>query len=366
MTGLVGAAAAVVVLVGLSLAADVVATVVLALMLTVAVVPVAKILRRHRVPGWAATLTALVLAYLIVLVLIVGVAASIVQLAALLPQYTDRAQNLQGSATDHLASAGLSTDQVRTALSQIDPGALAHVLGSLLSGVLGVLSSLFFLVTVMFFLVTEAASAARRVPRLAQDRPDLAAALTGFVHTLQTYLVVTAVFGMIVAVLDTGALWLLGVPLPLLWGLLSFLTNFIPNIGFIIGLIPPALLALLDSGVQKMIAVILVYCILNVTIQTFIQPRFVGDAVGLSPAVTFLSVAIWTVVLGPIGALLAVPMSLLARTLLIDANPRAEWARVFVSEGPVEDGERQAPVEEQPVDEQRVEDGAEPVPVAEP
>jgi predicted PurR-regulated permease PerM len=171
---------------------------------------------------------------------------------------------------------------------------------------------------------------------------------------------------MIVAVLDTGALWLLGVPLPLLWGLLSFLTNFIPNIGFIIGLIPPALLALLDSGVQKMIAVILVYCILNVTIQTFIQPRFVGDAVGLSPAITFLSVAVWTVVLGPIGALLAVPMSLLARTLLIDANPRAEWARVFVSEGPVTDGGRQAPVEHQPVEEQPVEDGAEPVPAAEP
>jgi predicted PurR-regulated permease PerM len=365
VTGLVGSAAAVVVLVGLSLASGVVATVVLALMLTVAVVPVANILRRHRVPAWAATLTALVLAYLIVLVLIVGIAASIVQLAALLPQYADRAQDLQGSATEHLASTGLNSDQVHTALSKIDPSTLAHLLGSLLSGVLGVLSSLFFLVTVMFFLVTEAASAARRAPRLAQDRPELATALTGFVHTLQTYLVVTALFGMIVAVLDTGALWLLGVPLPLLWGLLSFLTNFIPNIGFIIGLIPPALLALLDSGVQKMIAVILVYCILNVTIQTFIQPRFVGDAVGLSPAITFLSVAVWTVVLGPIGALLAVPMSLLARTLLIDANPRAEWARVFVSEPPANDGGRPAPVEDQPVEEQPVEDGAEPVPATE-
>ena len=154
-------------------------------------------------------------------------------------------------------------------------------------------------------------------------------------------------------------------PLPLLWGLFSFLTNFIPNIGFIIGLIPPALLALLDCGVQKMIAVILVYCILNVTIQTFIQPRFVGDAVGLSPAVTFLSVAVWTVVLGPIGALLAVPMSLLARALLIDADPRAEWARVFVSEPPINDGEKQAPVEDRPVEEQPVEDGAETVPAAE-
>ena len=361
MTGLVGAAAAVVVLVGIALASDVVGPVMLALILTLAVIPVAKIMRRRGVPGWAATLTALVLAYLIVLVLVVGVAASVVQLAALLPEYTGRAQELQTSATDSLASAGLNSEQVSTAISQIDPATLAHLLGSLLKGLLGVLSSLFFLVTVMFFLVTEASGMGRRVARLAQDRPDLAAALSGFVGTVQRYLVVTALFGMIVAVLDTGALWLLGVPLPLLWGLLSFLTNFVPNIGFVIGLIPPALLALLDSGVQKMIAVILVYCILNVTIQTFIQPRFVGDAVGLSPAVTFLSLALWTLVLGPIGALLAVPMSLLVRTLLLDANPGAEWARVLISEGPVKDGERQEPVEEQPV-----EDGAEPVPVAEP
>jgi predicted PurR-regulated permease PerM len=361
VTGLVGAAAAVVVLVGISLASGVVAPVMLALILTIAVVPVARILRRRRVPGWAATLAALVLAYLIVLVLIVGIGASVVQLAALLPQYSDRAKDLQGSATDHLASAGLSSDQVRTAISQIDPSSLAHLLSSLLRGVLGALSSLFFLVTVMFFLVTEAAGMGRRVARLAQDRSDLAAALSGFVGTVQRYLVVTALFGMIVAVLDTGALWLLGVPLPLMWGLLSFLTNFVPNIGFVIGLVPPALLALLDSGVSKMVAVILVYCLLNVTIQTFIQPRFVGDAVGLSPAVTFLSLALWTLVLGPIGALLAVPMSLLARALLLDANPGAEWARVLVSEGPVKDGERRAPVAEQPV-----ENSAQPVPIAEP
>ena len=91
----------------------------------------------------------------------------------------------------------------------------------------------------------------------------------------------TAVFGAIVAVLDTGALYLMGVPLALAWGFFSFITNFIPNIGFVIGVIPPALIALLDSGWQLMLAVVLVYCVLNVTIQTFIQPRFVGATVGL-------------------------------------------------------------------------------------
>ena len=87
----------------------------------------------------------------------------------------------------------------------------------------------------------------------------------------------TALFGAIVGALDSAALWLIGVPLPLVWGFFSFITNFIPNIGFVIGIIPPALLALLDSGWEEMVLVIVVYSVLNVTIQTFIQPRFVGN-----------------------------------------------------------------------------------------
>ena len=112
---------------------------------------------------------------------------------------------------------------------------------------------------------------------------------------------VTTIFGFVVAVLDTLALWALGVPVPLVWGLLSFLTNYIPNVGFIIGLIPPALLGLLDGGWGTMLAVVAVYCVINVVLQTFVQPRFVGDAVGLSALMTFLSLALWAALAYLIG-----------------------------------------------------------------
>ena len=140
----------------------------------------------------------------------------------------------------------------------------------------------------------------------------------------------TALFGAIVGVLDTGALWLLGVPLPLVWGFFSFITNFIPNIGFIIGIIPPAFLALLDDGWQGMLLVILAYSVLNVTIQTFIQPRIVGNSVGLSAEITFLSLVVWTFLLGALGALLAVPMTLLLRAIFIDADSRTSWVAPLI------------------------------------
>ena len=141
--------------------------------------------------------------------------------------------------------------------------------------------------------------------------------------------------------LDAGALWLIGVPLPLVWGFFSFITNFIPNIGFVIGIIPPTLLALLDSGWEDMVLVLVVYSLLNVTIQTFIQPRFVGNTVGLSAELTFLSLVVWTFLLGPLGALLAVPMTLLLRAFFIDSDPRAAWAAPLI-DAQVEDPAQEA------------------------
>ena len=114
----------------------------------------------------------------------------------------------------------------------------------------------------------------------------------------------TAVFGLIVAVLDSIGLAIIGVPLVVLWGLLSFITNFIPNIGFIIGVIPPALLGLLVGGWQMMVTVLVVYIVLNAVVQSLIQPMFTGDAVGLSTTITFVALLFWAWVLGPLGALL--------------------------------------------------------------
>jgi predicted PurR-regulated permease PerM len=327
---LLGAAAAVVVAAACKAAAGIVAPVVLGLVLSIAVLPMRGWAQRHGWPGWAATVLMMSGAYAIVLALVVGLALSVVNLAATLPQYTERVDELSADVSDWLADIGLDPDPVNKALAQVDLGKLTDVLTDLLSGLLGVLSSLFFLVTVLFFMSMDAAGVTARGSALRSWKPELSAALRGYVHVTQRYLVITAVFGAIVAVLDAGALWLLGVPLPLIWGLLSFITNFVPNIGFVIGLIPPALLALLDGGWELMLAVIVVYCALNLVIQTFIQPRVVGDAVGLGTTVTFLSLAVWTYLLGGLGALLAVPITILIRAVLVDADPAARWSLLFI------------------------------------
>ena len=174
----------------------------------------------------------------------------------------------------------------------------------------------------------------RRLRFLAGNRSRVATAMSSFAHGVRRYWIVTTVFGIIVAVFDGVVLAIMGVPLAIVWGIFSFLTNYIPNIGFVIGLIPPAVVALFANGWQSAVIVIVMYCVLNFVIQTIIQPRFAGESVGVTPTVSFMSLLLWASVMGGMGTLLALPMTLLVKSLLIDADPRARWFNALIASDP--------------------------------
>jgi AI-2 transport protein TqsA len=134
----------------------------------------------------------------------------------------------------------------------------------------------------------DAAHFAARLLSTAPQRPQLVTVLRSFARH-PAVLLVSAVFGFVVAVIDTLVLWPVGIPLSLLWEMLSFITNSIPNVGLIVGLTPPALLGLLHGGPDLMLAVIIFYSIINFVIQSIIRPKFVGDDVGLSTTLASLS-----------------------------------------------------------------------------
>jgi AI-2 transport protein TqsA len=310
------------------------APVLLALVLVIAVHPLTGILRRRGLPMWLAT-TITVIA---VLGLIVGLAAafalSIARLATILPTYEDRFAELVANVQTWLASLGVGREEVQAVLDQISLSKIAELAADILAGVATTFSNLLFLLFVIAFMALDAVGFASRLSRIRRQRPDVVGALDTFVTGSRRYLAVATVFGFIVAVVDVGFLWLVGVPLAVLWGLLAFITNYIPNVGFIIGLIPPALLALLEGGPQLMIAVIVVYSVVNFVIQSIIQPKFVSDAVNISLTVTFLSLVFWTFVIGPIGAILAVPLTLLVKSLLLDVDPDTRWMSSLLQGGP--------------------------------
>jgi AI-2 transport protein TqsA len=328
-----GLAATVVVVAGMKATASLLAPFFLALVLTIAVHPVGVALRRRGLPGWVGTLACGALAYAVLLGLAVSLVVAGARFASLLPRYESEFDDLVDNVRGWLHDAGVDETRASAMVDDLDLGRLAGFATDLLAEMLGIVSNLAFIVALLFFLVTDAAIFPGRLERLRADRTPVVDALTSFAHGTRRYLVVTTVFGLIVAVADTIVLWIIGVPAPLLWGLLAFITNYIPNVGFVIGLIPPAALALLDEGVGLMVAVIVTYCVLNLVIQSFIQPRYVGNAVGLSTSLTFLSLVFWSWVLGPLGALLAIPLSLFAKAVLVDVDPDNRWVRPLISGG---------------------------------
>jgi AI-2 transport protein TqsA len=336
---LVGAAAIVIVVAGMRSAAGIVAPVMLALALTILFHPL-RVRFERRMPSWAASILVLVFAYLIIILFALTLVVSIGRMADLVADYDTEAADTTSTIHGWLTDAGVGSEQAEGLASSLDVTRLIGFATEILSSILGVLSNLLFLVILLLFLAFDSGNATRLAQGARRHRPHLVDALGSFAHGTRSYLGVSALFGLIVAVIDTGVLLAIGIPGAFIWGVLAFVTNFIPNIGFVIGVIPPALIGLLEGGPGLMIAVIVLYSLINMVIQSIIQPRYVGDAVGLSTTLTFLSLIFWTWVLGPLGALLAVPMSLFFRAILVEADPASAWMRPLISGDP--DDERLA------------------------
>lgn len=327
---LLGLAAAVIVIAGMRGAASLLGPAFLALVLTIAAHPMRGWLDRY-LPSWLATLLCLLVVNLVMVALAVTLVAATARFATLLADYEAEFNAWTLDAADRLHQLGVSPEQIQHVADSFDLSRLTGLVTGAVTGVLGVASSLVFIVTLVLFMTIDGSQFPRHLTEAARVRPGLVDSLATFAHGTRSYLLVSTVFGLIVAVLDTAVLALLDVPAPVLWGLLAFLTNYIPNIGFVIGLVPPAVLALLEGGPGLFLAVVLIYSVLNVVIQSVIQPKVVGDAVGLSTTLTFLSLVFWSWVIGPLGAILAIPLSLLVRSLLVDADPANRWLSPLVA-----------------------------------
>ena len=327
---LLGAAAIVVVFIGVQAIAWLIGPAFLALIIVIAVAPVQRWLWSKGCPRWASTLIVVLAVYAIVFSLALAVIVSIARLGTELPKYAGQGNALVNSVTAQLAKLGVGPEQIKQAASSLDTGKLAGIIGGLLGSVAGLATNFVFLIALLLFLSVEASGVPDRMADIGADRPTVVEALTKFAYGTRQYLLVTTVFGFIVAVLDAIALAIMGIPLAITWGVLAFVTNYIPNVGFILGVIPPALLGLLTGGPGLMVAVIVVYCVLNLVIQSIIQPRFIGDAVGLSTSLTFVALVFWAWLLGGLGAILAIPLTLLIKALLVDIDPKAAWANALM------------------------------------
>jgi predicted PurR-regulated permease PerM len=328
---LLSAAAAVVVFVGVWFARDLLVPVAVAAVVVIIAHPVRRPLERRGWPSWLATTVVILVGYAILAVLGLLLVVASAQFVAMLPEYADELQATAQGILGWLESLAFSSDAAGSAARAIAPEQLLSVATGVADAVLGAATAFFFVLAYVLFMAADASRFSRGGTHVFGGA--LADAIGArYFSGVRRYYVVNASFGAVVAVLDGLLLWALGIPAPITWAILAFVTNFIPNIGFVIGLIPPAVLALVVGGWPLANTVVLAYSLINVILQEFVQPKFVSDAVGLTLTITFVSVVFWTLVLGPMGALLCIPLTLLVRALLLEPDPRAGTLRHLIGD----------------------------------
>ncbi len=322
-----GLAAAVVVLAGLAFAREIVGPLALAAVIVIICHPVRHPLERRGCPSWAATSAVIAVAYVVLAGLALLLYYAGVQFLRLVRDSADELAATAERLVEWLAGLGFEEQATDAATSVLDPTALLGYAASLGSAALGILTASFFVLAYVIFMAADGARYAQAVRTFGAVIRPTVGRFQAFNTGVRRYYVVNASFGAVVAIIDGLALWALQIPAPIVWAILAFVTNFIPNIGFVIGLIPPALLALVVGGWPMMLAVIAIYCVVNVTLQVMVQPKFVSDAVDLSLTLSFFSVIFWTFVIGPLGAILSIPLTLLVRALVLEGDPQSWWLR---------------------------------------
>jgi AI-2 transport protein TqsA len=307
---LVGAAAIFVILFGIRASAPIINPILLALVITITVLPVPSRLTKRGMPGWLALVLSVLLVVVLLGLVIATVFFSITKLSTDLPKYMSSAsaQASQDLSSTTSAPTSIQIDQVITSVGPVLQGAIARVANLLVE---------FGLALAIFFFMISAAMSLPTASRLGLDpNTPIVGRVTALTEDVRKYMTVLTFVNFLVGLGDALLLWFLGVDYALLWGMLAWFMGFIPSIGFIIALIPPVLLAYAQYGFKTALIVLVGYILINGGVQNFYQPKVMGQRLKISPMIVFISLFVWGYLLGGIGAILAVPMTMMVLIIM--------------------------------------------------
>jgi predicted PurR-regulated permease PerM len=331
-------ASAAIVIWGLSTARDVVGPLLLGAVLVLLFHPLRAAIKNHGGPSWVATLAVAACAYLTLAALAVLIALALAQFVRMLGDYSQAIEGLWKDIQSTLEHVGLTTGA--PVAQWLDPVTILKTFATLGQGLASAGVAFFLVLGYIFFMVSDGGHVGELTTEFGSSHGRVILAFTDYSAAVRRYFVVSAIFGAIVAIIDGLLLWALGIPGAFVWAVLAFLTNFIPNIGFFIGLVPPTILALVTGGWALALVVIAMYCVVNFLLQSLVQPHFVSRTVRLGLTLTFFSVVFWSVTIGALGALLAIPLTLFVRMLLLEAIPASRWARWLTGDRVADTGSR--------------------------
>jgi predicted PurR-regulated permease PerM len=340
---LVIAAASVIIIAGINQAQSVLVSFLVAVFLALLGTPLMLWLERKRIPSLIAVL--LVVAIMVAVLVVVGgiVGASINSFYTNSPSYQARLQDQLAEFQSYLALKGIrGMDKIL--LGIVNPGAVLSMTARLFAGLGSALSDILLILLTVAFILFEASSFPIKLRAVLGDPEQAFPQFTKFMADIERYMVIKTIISLATGILVGVWLSVLGVDFPILWGFLAFLLNYVPNIGSTVAAIPAVLLAYVQLGFGSAILATSGYMVINFILDNVIETKWMGRKLGLSTLVVFLSLVAWGSLLGPVGMVLCIPLTMTLK-FACDNNSGSRWIGVLL--GP-EDPAGVGPIESEP------------------
>ena len=325
---LISVAALVIIIAGVSLAQSVVVLILLSFFLALLGTPPVLWLKEKHIPSGFAVLIVMAVMIVILFLISVQIGSSFSGFIDQLPLLQARIREQVLDLSAYLRSKGFSGTQ-KILLEYVKPEVLLKLTANLLSGLSTVLSDLVLILLTVTFILLEVSSFPIKLRAVLGDPEQKFPHFTKFANDMKRYMVIKTFLSLASGILIAAWLYILGVDYAILWGFLAFLLNYIPNIGSIVAAIPPVILAVVQLGFGSGLLVAAGYLVVNFVEGNVIEPRLMGRKLGLSTLVVFLSLIFWGGLLGFVGAILAIPLTMTMK-FAFESSESTRWIAVLL------------------------------------
>lgn len=331
----VGAAGLIIIIAGMRTAAPMLVQVLLATLLAIICAGPTSGLKRRGVPTGIAVF--LVITGMVAVGVVIGslLGNSIADFTRAIPSYEARLNEELMVFVSWLGARGIDVPEGGL-VDLFNTSALLSVIGQIMSGLRGLLTNGVVILLIVMFMLLEASTFPGKLRAAWGEDSGAMAGFERFSDSVKRYLIIKSLMSAATGATVTLLLLVVGVDFPILWGFLAFFLNFIPNIGSVIAAVPPVFLALVQFGVGRAMVVATGFLMVNTFWSNLVEPRVMGRGVGLSPLVIFLSLIFWAWVLGPVGMVLSVPLTMILK-IALESSPHTHRMAILlgprVSEG---------------------------------
>ena len=324
-------AAFVIVVAGIKAAESLLVPFLLSLFIAIISSPLLSFMKRFGLPNSLAIMAIIVLIVIFGTAIVAIVGSSIDNFRADLPEYQQKLLSLTDNLQRKLASIGIQINPAQWR-EIVNPSSAFSFLGNTLAQFGNVMTSTFLILLTVTFILAEEVRFIDKLQNAAGSSQKTLDAIRRFTSSVNKYMAIKTLVSMVTGLTAIISLMIIGVDYPVLWGLLAFLLNFVPTLGSLLAAVPPVLLALIQLGIGEAAVTALVYVAINVFIGNVVEPRWMGKGLNLSTLVVFLSLVFWGWVLGPVGMLLSVPLTMTVKIALENFSD-THWLGVMLGSG---------------------------------